>query len=54
MKGVSVKKLNGRVILVNAVDEFGNGMSYPVDDCISRGYEPDYVTLPDEDVVSSR
>lgn len=54
MKGVSVKKLNGRVILVNAVDEFGNGMSYTVDDYISRGYEPDYSTLPDEDEVSSR
>ena len=54
MKGVSVKKLNGRVILVNAVDEFGNDMTYPVGDYIYRGYEPDYSTLPDEDEVSSR
>jgi len=51
MKGVSVKRINGEVVLVNAVDEYGNGMPYPVDRYVARGYEPDYTTLPDEDVA---
>ena len=51
MKGVSVKRMNSKVVFVNVVDDFGNGpVPYLVDDYIQKGCQPDYRTLPDEDV----
>lgn len=52
MKGVSVSRINGKVVFVNAVDGCENGpIPYPVDEYVRKGYQPDYQTLPDEGAV---
>ena len=52
MKGISVSRINGKVVFVNAVDERGNGpIPYLVDEYERKGYQPDYQTLPDEGAV---
>ena len=54
MKGVSVTKINGRVVFVNVDDECGSQpVPYLVDEYVAKGYEPDYTTLPDEADVKS-
>ena len=54
MKGVSVTKINGRVVFVNVDDDCGGQpVPYPVDVYVEKGYEPDYATLPDEAAVKS-
>ena len=50
MKGVSVTRINGKVVLVNVDDGCGNGpFPYTVEEYERKGYQPDYRTLPDED-----
>ena len=52
MKGINVTKLNGKVVLVNVIDECGNQtVPYTVDQYEARGYEPDWRTLPDENEI---
>lgn len=49
MKGISVARLNGKVLCVNVVDECGNGpFQYTVEEYVDKGYKPDWRTLPDE------
>lgn len=50
MRGVSVSRLDGKIVLVNVKDDIsGAENTCRVDQYIDRGYEPDYRTLPDED-----
>lgn len=52
MKGISVSRdSNGNVILINAIDTCGHPMIYTVDVYETRGYEPDWRTLPDENEI---
>ena len=54
MKGISVTRMNGKIIFVNVDDECGNKpIPYPVNEYVDRGYEPDYTTLPDENTAIS-
>lgn len=52
MRGVSVKRdSHGNVIWINAIDGTGLPNVYNIVDYESRGYEPDWQTLPDEEDV---
>ena len=52
MKGVSVSKdSNGNVVTVNVIDGCGNHAIYTVEWYESRGYEPDWTKLPDENEI---
>ena len=54
MKGISVTRMNGKVVFVNVVDECGSQPTpYRVDVYVAKGYKPDYTTLPDEDDAAS-
>lgn len=50
MKGVCVTRdSKGIPVLVTVIDEYGNSWGYSILDYESRGYEPDWRTLPDEE-----
>lgn len=49
MRGISVKRMNGQIVVVNVDDGCGNSWAYTVQQYIDKGYEPDCETLPDEE-----